>query len=565
MQHTSVISDPQQLRARFRSAVALHQGGELLRARAAYEEVLKIQPRHSDALHLLGVILAQSNDPRAVELIEQSIEIDPHNAAANNNLGSALHGLGKFAAAIANYDKAIAIHADYADAYFNRGNAQRELGQWEAALLSYERAVSIRTDFAPAHFYRGNVLYQLAQLDAALESYRLAIVHGPDFAEAYSNRGNVLRKLGQYEAALASYDRAIAIKPDWAEAHFNRGVALNELKLPDAALASYDRAVAINPEFAEAHFNRSLVLLLKGDFDHGWTEHEWRWRNAFGSNINEKRAFSRPLWLGEESLAGRTILIFAEQGFGDTLQFCRYVKLVADLGARVIFEVPRPLAGLLASLEGVSQLVTRGDVLPDFDYQCPLMSLPLAFKTTPETIPRCRQYLKCDPTKAAQWEGRLGDNRVARIGLMWNGNPIQPNDHNRSFWLADLIPHLPPSFQYVSLQKYLREADRKTLESNPQVLNFAGELNDFADTAALCDRLDLVISICTSVAHLSAALGKKTWILLAFAADWRWQLDLDHSPWYPTARLLRQPRAGDWQGLFARLTRDLSAFSREPK
>lgn len=523
---TSIVSasDPRELQAVFRRAVAFHQEGNLLGARRAYEELLEAEPSHADALHLLGVVAAQTGDPRrAVDLIGKALELDPHNPAAHGNLGSVLHGLRRLDAALACYDRAIAINPHFAQALLLRGNLLHELGRLDAALESYERVIAIQPDSAPAH----------------------------------SNRGNVLRELDRYDSALASYDRAIALDPRYAPAHFNQGVALNQLKQPAAALASYDRAIAIEPDFAEAHFNKSLMLLLMGDFARGWAEHEWRWKNRFGSNIHERRDFKEPTWRGEEPLEAKSILLYGEQGFGDALQLCRYVKLVADRGARVILEVQRPLERLLRGLDGVSRVVARGEPLPAFDYQCPLMSLPLAFETRLDTIPSPGRYIHSDPARVARWEARLGRRCEPRVGLMWNGNPIQPNDRNRSVWLADWVPYLPGGFRYVSLQRELREPDAATLGRHRHILNVADELHDFSDTAALCECLDLVISVCTSVAHLSGAMGRRTWIMLAHAADWRWLLDRDDSPWYPTARLYRQPRRGDWSSVFERVRRDL--------
>jgi tetratricopeptide (TPR) repeat protein len=546
-----------QLPALLQRAVTLHQHGDFGRARILYEEVLKIRPTHADAWHLLGVIAAQTNQPaRAVELIAKSIALDPANFAAYGNLGSALYAQRKLPEALSAYDRAIALKRDFDQAYLLRGNCLYELRRHEAALESYDAAIALRPDLAEAHSNRGNALQALGRLEASLASYEQAISLKPDFAEAHSNRGNVLRELDRYDAALASYDRALAIDPKCVSAHFNRGVVLNQLRQLPAALASYEAAIDIDPDFAEAHFNRAILWLLTGDFARGWVEHEWRWKNRLGSNINEKRELTVPLWRGE-SPAGSTILLYSEQGFGDTLQLCRYAALVADLGARVILEVPQPLRTLLAGLEGVSRLIAPGDDPGHFDYQCPLMSLPLAFKTDLDSIPSREAYLRADPAKVSTWREQLGEKTLPRVGLMWNGNPIQPNDRNRSFWLADWIRYLPEGFQYVSLQPQLRAADALTLQGNPHIFNPSGKLRDFSDTAALCECMDLVISVCTSVAHLSGALGKRTWILLAFAADWRWLLERTDSPWYPSATLYRQPARGEWVPVFERVARDL--------
>jgi tetratricopeptide (TPR) repeat protein len=543
---------------RLRRAVAFHQKGLLRQAETAYLDILRSDPRHFDALHLLGVIAAQTNDPaRAVELIQKSVEIDPNQAPPHANLGGALMELGRHDAAITSLDRAIALDPGYADAHFNRGNAMRALERWDAALASYDRCLAIRPGFAAAHFYRGNTLCELARLEDALSSYDAAIAANPAFAEALLNRGNVLRQLGRIETAIDSYDRATALNARYAEAHFNRGVALGQLKRVDEALQSYDRAIAMRAEYAEARFNKSLLLLLKGDFAGGWREHEWRWWNRYGSNYRDRRTFSQPQWLGTESIAGKTVLLHAEQGFGDTLQFCRYAKLVCARGAKVILEAPEQLLGLLASLGGVSQLLRRGSALPDFDYHCPLMSLPLAFGTTVDSIPSEPAYLSADPSKVAAWQLKLGEKRRPRIGLTWNGNAIQPNDRNRSCRLADWTAHLPSQFQFVSLQREVRDADRRTLDANPAIWDFAAELADFSDTAALCECMDLVLSVCTSAAHLGGALGKPTWVMLSFAADWRWLLDRTDSPWYPSVKLYRQPSRGDWRSVFERVAADL--------
>jgi hypothetical protein len=479
---TSAVSA--QLSAKFQQALSLQRQGKLAHAQFIYEKILKTQPRHFNALNLLGVIAAQTNDPRkAVQWFEKALNVDPKSAVAYGNRGSALHKLEQFDAALASFDQALAIN--------------------------------------------------------------------PDQADALLNRGNLLKDLGQYHAALASYDRAIAVKPNYAEAFSNSGFVLKELGRLDAALARYDRAIALEPGYVSAHCNRAFTLLLAGDFEHGWIDYEWR------RKLDNKSRFTQPLWLGEQSLAGKTILLHSEQGFGDTLQFCRYAKLVVALGARVILEVQRPLVTLLAGLGGVSQVIAQGNALPTFDYQCPLMSLPLAFKTRLDTIPFPTTYLKSGAAKVAHWQSRLGERAKPRVGLVWSGRITHQNDPNRSIVLADLIPYLPTDCQYVSVQKDVREPDERTLKLNPNIWNVADELADFSDAAALCACMDVVVSVDTSVAHLSAALGLETWILLPFNPEWRWLLERSHSPWYASARLYRQKKMGDWSGILAQVKLDL--------
>jgi tetratricopeptide (TPR) repeat protein len=486
---------------------------------------LEAEPGHFEALFRSALTAAQSGHlRRAVELFDEALGLRPDHAPAHCNRGVALAELDDFAGALSSYDRAISVQPDYAAAYSNRGNVQKKLGRLQAALSSFDRAVAIK----------------------------------PDLAEAYVNRGAVLEELGQFGAALRSYDRAIALRPDLpAEAYLNRGVLLAQLNRLELAVASYDRAIAIKPDFAAAYVNRSMASLLAGDFAAGWIDYEWRWRDETGTNAKERREFSRPLWSGQQSLAGKSILIYSEQGLGDTLQFCRYVKPLAELGARVILEVQKPLATLLSGLAGVSHLVARGGILPPFDYQCPLLSLPLAFKTRLESIPAATRYVHVDPTQAAQWRGKLPAAPGPRIGLMWSGNAMHRRDRYRSVALAELIRYLPAELQYVSLQKEVRESDLPALRSNADMLNFADAQKDFSDAAALCECMDLVISVDTSIAHLSGALGKETWILLPFSPDWRWLLDRVDSPWYPTVKLYRQERSGDWSEVLARVSADL--------
>jgi hypothetical protein len=357
--------------------------------------------------------------------------------------------------------------------------------------------------------------------------------------------------------AVSSLERAIDLQPADAFAHYNRALVMQDLSRWDEAMASYDRAIASNPEFPDAQFNRALALLFHGDFARGWPGFESRWDSAERLSIGKPRNFQQPLWLGEQSIAGRRLLIYSEQGLGDTLQFCRYAALAAARGASVFLEVQPPLLELLASLEGVSQLIARGSALPPFDYQCPLMSLPLAFNTTLDTIPAPRQYLRSDAAKVAQWRTRLGERSRPRIGLVWSGNAQNAIDPRRSIRLADWVAHLPPAFHYFCLQKDVRDSDQSVLDSSQVIVSYDDDLLDFANTAALCECMDVVISVDTSLAHLSGALGRRTWLLLPRTPDWRWMRDREDSPWYPSMKLYRQKTAGDWDEVFARIATDL--------
>ena len=301
-----------------------------------------------------------------------------------------------------------------------------------------------------------------------------------------------------------------------------------------------------------------MCNLIGGKFKNGWQEYEWRWKYQDVSKTAGIRNFSQPLWLGEQPLKDKTILLYAEQGFGDAVQFCRYVPLVAQLGAKIILEVQRPLVKLLKNLEGVSQIIAKGDMLPAFDYQCPLLSLPLAFKTDLNTIPPVPKHLTSDGENFAKWQTKLGEKSKPRVGLVWSSVSSFKNDHIRSITLLELLSALPKEgFEYICLQKEIKEIDKDTLKANPQIKFFGDLLNDFSDTAELIKCLDLVISTCTSVPHLSCSLGKETWIMLSYVPDWRWLLDRDDNPWYTSAKLYRQEKIGDWNSVLEKVKSDL--------
>ena len=539
----------------FDHGFALHELKQLGEAVASYDRAIRIKPDYAEAYSNRGLALqALKQLYAAVASYDRAISIKPNFAEAYFNRGTALQELKQFDAAVDSYDRAISIKPGNAEAYFNRGTVLQELKHSDAAVDSYDRAISIKPDYADAYYNRGLALQKIKQLDVAVVSYDQAICIKPNFAEAYANRGTALQKLNQLDAAVASYDRAISIKPDFAEVYFNRGLALHELKQLDAALASYDRAISIMPDYAEAYWDKSLTLLLNGHFGKGWELYEWRWK-AKQSELKQYN-FPQPLWLGAESLKNKTILLHCEQGLGDTIQFCRYAKLVAAQEARVIFEVPKVLMGLLHGLDGVSEWIENGSSLPQFDYHCPLLSLPFAFKTSLDTIPSAQTYLYSDATKVEAWRNKLGDKTKPRVGIVWSGNADHKNDHNRSISLSSLLRYLPNSVEYISLQKELCDFDKMIVDSK-SIRHFGEELVDYTDTAALCESMDVIISVDTSVAHLSGALGKNIWILLPYSPDWRWLLNRNDSPWYPSVKLYRQERIGDWDSVFERVKADL--------
>lgn len=452
--------------------------------------------------------MSRGNLQRAVDIFTLILTKAPHPSIYMNR-GLALQGMKRHDCALANFNKVIALVPDYAGVYNNRGISFHALGRHDEALASYDKAIALK----------------------------------PDDSGAYTNQGMTLNALDRFEDSLASCERAVALNPGYAALHNNLGNALQEMGRFADALASYDKATNIKPDYAEAHWNAGVVRLMTGDFERGWSQAEWRWKNPVLGN--EQRHFAQPLWQGEfESIDGKTILLYGEQGMGDIIQFCRYVPLIAERGAQVIVEVDPSLKQLLFGLDGLSHCVTRDEPRPEFDFQSPMLSLPLAFGTRLDSIPAGTPYLRA--ARGRDWEARLGPKDRPRIGLAWSGNPRHVHDRKRSIPLSSFLPLLDVDATFVSLQKDIRASDETILREQNGILNFGHSLASFADTASLVSCLDLVISVDTSVAHLAGALAKPVWVLVPFLPDWRWLLGRSDNPWYPTARLFRQTNERDW-------------------
>lgn len=536
--------------ARFRAAATLLQQGAFSEAERLCREILAAEPDDGNALYLSAVITLQTGRPAlAVTAFASAISADPDNPSLYQWLGIAQQQLGDFAAALDSFDAALRLRPDFGEASYNRGNALLDLTRPEDALAAYDRAIAEQPDHLMAQYNRGVALQWLGRLDEAVANYDKVLAQNPKFVGAHNNRANALKSLGRFNAALIGYDNAIALEPSYSEAHTNRAIVLQNLGRFREAIGSHDRAIALKPQSAEAHFNASLCHLTLGDFTRGWAEYEWRWKQE--SFAADRRVFAEPLWTGKETLKNKTILLHSEQGLGDTLQFCRYAGLLKSLGAEVILEVQRPLAKLLKEVDGVADCLARGEPLPIFDYHCPFLSLPKAFGTDIATIPLPTGYLKAPSNTLDEWRIKLGEKTRPRIGLVWSGRPGHSNDVNRSIPLADFTGILNEGADYVSLQQEVREADRVALQSRHDIRHLGDDLTDFCDTAALCELLDLIVTVDTSVAHLAGAMAKPVWVLLPFVPDWRWLLHREDSPWYASARLFRQDGSRLWGPVIA--------------
>lgn len=529
--------------------------GRQSEADALYRHILNQIPKDPNALNALGALAQQAGQNEfAADLFRRATELQPQDAEFHDHLGMALAAMGRWEEAADSLAHAMELEPG-PETCLNLAHALRRTGRSEEAMARYRQAIELQPSFHTAHNNLGNLLRESGRLDEAIASYRRALELKADYLEAHNNLGGALMESGRPEQAIEQYRRAVELRSDLPELHNNLGKAFRAAGRVDDAIAAHDRALSLNPDNADAHWNRGLMLLLSGQFEPGWDEYEWRWRvPEFRS---PRRNFRQPLWTGQP-LRGRRILLHAEQGFGDTIQFARYAPLVAQAGGRVILECPPELLRLLRTLGGVEQLVAAGQPLPEFDLHCPLLSLPRAFRTTPQNVPNLIPYLHADPAIAANWKRRLQlpTDRL-RVGLIWAGSSANPNDRNRSLPLEALAPLTAcenVAFYHLQAGPASAEAEKGLF----RFMNPPPHFVDFADLAGLIANLDLIVTVDTAAAHLAGALAAPVWTLLPFAPDWRWLRDCQDSAWYPTMRLFRQPEIGEWGAVVRQLAADLS-------
>jgi tetratricopeptide (TPR) repeat protein len=523
----------------------LKEAGRLEEATLGFEKLQKLYPKFPPILNDLGILyLHKGRFKEGVELLEKSLRIDSKQPFISFNLGRALLAQGKFKEAAHLFHHTKKLKPEFTEAYFNEAYALFCLEKFEESQVLFQHLVSLNPNSVEAINGLGISLYHSGKYNEALKHLKIALNINSQSSEIHNNIGLALHKLNHFEEAIEHFSKAIALTPMYADAISNRGLTFQSMRKVDDALKDFNNAITINPNHADAQWNKSLLEIMIGNFQEGWLGYEWRWKSY---SKKWARTFKEPLWLGQESLKGKTIYIYPEQGFGDFIQFCRFVPMLLKLDAQVILEAPPLLTSLALSLKGNIKIIKSGELAPYFDYQCPMMSLPLAFKTTLDTIPQQVPYLFAYKEKKETWNTWLGIKKLPRIGLAWSGAKGQANDHNRSMKLENLLPLLELPFEFHSLQKEIRAEDEIFLEKS-LIKNHRDNLNDFSDTAALAENMDLVISVDTSIAHLAGALNKQLFVLLAFNADYRWLLNNDQCPWYPNATLLRQSKIGDWGG-----------------
>jgi tetratricopeptide (TPR) repeat protein len=604
----------------FERAYSAHRDGRLDDAERGYRATLELDPRHVDALHLLGVLRHQQGQHQeAAELVRRAVDLRPQDAGLQLNLGNALKALGRLDQAIERFRNALTLAPTLPMAHYNLGNAYALAGRHEDAVDAFEKSLRLQPMDASSHVNLGNALHALGRHREAVESFRRALELRPGHAGAHNNvgmalnalgssveasahfraalkaeprfvaarfnlantldatghheqavaefeavlalqpnlppalfgLGNALAALGRHDEARPRFERAVGLDPTFALAWLSLGAAHHALGAHDAALRAFDQALRLRPDLAVAHMNRAVTLLTLGDFKRGLPEYEWRLDNATAPEGAAAPAdiAQLPRWHGEP-IADRALLVHAEQGFGDTLQFVRFVEQAAQRAARVVLEVQPELAALLAptAKQWRITLIAQGEPRPRADLHCPLLSLPLVLGTDADSIPSRVPYLNAPAAARRTWRGSLGGHAKRKIGLAWSGR-VQRQE-NRSMPLAALEPLFAlDGIDWIVLQPALADEERAALDAHPRAKNihrFDGRIRDFADTAAIIERLDAVVSIDTSVAHLAGALNKPLWLMLPFAADWRWFVGDARSPWYPSARLVRQVRPGAW-------------------
>jgi tetratricopeptide (TPR) repeat protein len=526
----------------------------------AFETAVKLKPDDAELWRQLGNALAELKRlSDAVLSLQHALKLDPRNVNAANKCGGLLHELGRFEEAVAYFTLCDELLPDHAAVLHGRARALIELGKLEEALADGTKAHGLDPGSAEICNTVGIVLQRLERHDEALEWQDKALALRPDYVEALNNKATALGHFHRWEEALPLFDRALELQPDHVPVLLNKALQLFELHRFEEACALFDRVRTIDPDDADIEWDLSLYQLLIGNFEAGWAGREALWRRKIPPAYP---AFAQPRLRGDEPIAGKTVLIYAEEGLGDSIQFARYAPMLAARGARVILAVAAPIVTLLSGVAGVAQCLPRLTATwPEFDIHCPMSRLPLIFKTRLETIPAATPYLPApDEPRVRAWQDRLGPRTRPRVGLVWSGNPLHKNDHNRSVPLQTFTRLLDADATFVSLQKEVRPDDKAILLARSEIVDLTGHLTDFVETAALISCLDLVITVDTSVAHLAGALGRPTWILLPYTPDYRWLLDRDDSPWYPTARLFRQTATRDYASVIDRVRTELVAM-----
>ncbi|MFB2922299.1 tetratricopeptide repeat protein [Aerosakkonema funiforme] len=521
------------------------------------EQIERLTKELLDILHIEGLkYLETGKYAQAEKIYFQLVEQEPTNPIAYKNLGNVLYSQGKLKEAIASYQQGIELEPNDAITYYHLGNTFHQLNRLEEAIAHYQQSLAISPNSPIVLNNLGNSLQRQGKFEEAIACYQQSITLDSHNALTYNNLGSLFNSQGKMEEALACFQQGLNLEPNNVESYNNLAVFYQKHRQYEKALECCDRAIEIEPNYADAHWNRALILLRLGDYERGLIEYEWRWQRK----ENLPRFLPKPVWDGS-NIEGKTILLQAEQGIGDIIQFIRYVPLVVKLGARVIVECHQLLVRLLKNVEGIDKVVAIGQTLPEFDVYIPLLSVPRLLGTTLETIPAKIPYIA--PLKEVRFPLDVSDGSYLKVGIVWAGNPKHLDDRKRSTSLQQFLPIFNIShITFYSLQKGPKAAEISEISLPINLVDLNSKINDFADTAAVIAQLDLVITVDTAVAHLAGAMGKPVWVLLCYNPDWRWMSDREDTPWYPSVRLFRQNRSGDWQEVLERVAQTLTEFTK---
>ena len=485
-----------------------------------------------------------------------TLKYNPDDVSALEEMGDFAEANGRGDLAIEAFTKALSLKSRCSKILLKRGKTYAKQGMLDCALSDFSQSILYEPRSAESYMLRGTLFGRTGKLDRAIFDLSQAIVFWPKFADAYYNRGLVYQKKCQTEQALQDYTVAINIDRAHIHALNNRGMIFRDQKMYQKAIYDFSTVLSIKPDFAQTHWNKALTHFMVGDYQSAWRHFEKRWECP--TFTSEKRSFTKPLWLGAEGLENKSILLHSEQGLGDSIQYCRYVKSLEPKAGKIFLEVEKPLTTLMHSLLPPNQIFIKGEKLPEFDFHCPLMSLPLAFNTTITSVPFAKPYLHVSSARIDWWKEYLSDLKGLKVGVVWQGNRQHPNDATRSISLGLFIEKLQGNINWISLQKELSSEDSALIKKQNSIIHFGNLIGDFHETGALCKAIDAVVSVDTSIVHLAGAIGQKVHLLLPYNADARWHEKRSDSPWYSSVQIYRQDKNCDWAKPLGEVMQDLS-------
>ncbi|MBT4113217.1 MAG: tetratricopeptide repeat protein [Flavobacteriaceae bacterium] len=541
----------------FHESIQFHQSGNLNDAQKGFDYLISKYPNSSDLLNSLGTLYLQlGEDNKGCALLEKSLQINPNQSKISFNLGNSYANQKKFSKALEFLKMAIAKEPNFIEAYKKKGEILTHLKIHNEALSCFKKAIKLSPKNITILNGIGVNLLELGEARDALEYFKKCIEINKTIAIFYNNAGLAEYKMNAFRESVESFNKCITMSSSTGYFYSNRGLSFQALKKLNLAIEDFNKCISLDPDYPDAYWNKSLVNLFQGDYEDGWELYEYRWQ-SFAKEW--ARSYTKKLWLGEETIKNKIIFIYPEQGHGDFIQCYRYIALLKDMKPKkIILETTEPFYKLINIQDDEIEVIGPGIKTPKFDLYCPIMSLPLAFKTQISSIPNKCPYLLTDLTKDKIWRNKFKNENQLKIGVCWFGNPLHKNDHNRSMSLNDLLELISLPFEFHCLQKEFRQEDQKEL-NKVNIFDHQNSLNDFSETASLINMMDIVISVDTAIAHLAGAMGKRTFLLLPDKSSFLWMGERKDSPWYPTIKIFRQETLGDWQGPLKEIIKELKS------